>query len=954
MCPSWVALVISCVAVLAVVAGLAVWLSVFRNWNTREDPTLEERPVPYTFDGSDAGMALARGAASWNFETGAATDTGTGPGPGLRCPEGGHAALCAMYVAPDGTSSPQLPVQPASTVDASYGDIDAGTLRSHLTRSVWSLVPTVVKTPEFVMRAVSAPFAMFGCSVFPVRFPNLSHVPTPGSQTNVTIHLAYAQATVCGRLYRVVLDASSCGGAPHGTLQVWKPADACGPESGSANRATHASVFTTGKQACLVGAHATTGGSWDNVTDVDGQDVTLEAALVRSLPVSAITVSGSVTARTESHGRTSSITTVQGVRVHLITGGAETVPQVVQGVANARSSPADVAHALVPLIQSCRIEILGEQPMVPAVGARESESYCARQPRLSEQGQDPGTVPRRIHMSYRTRDGRIAAGMWCSHARWKHLHPTYDFVFYDDDACRRLISNNFSSGVVDAYDTIIPTACKSDLFRSCAVLLHGGVYMDAKLFADEDVRLDCLLSHKLLNRHVAGGGRKPCHAMCCKEDHSPADLTRNVVVWDRPARAAYNGFFAFSRMHAVPLAHIEVVLGLVRSRQRPSSVLSFGPLALYEAMRRVYGTRDVASARNGSIANELRVQAVPAPARHVLGGEQAEAKAIPGPHVYNFLRFGEATVRGGRRIKHIYGCRNTHAIAENYGTYRRDQDRASILPHYARLWSQNYVFRTRMYPLVDASSALTSTSTVQMFATSLLLPGMHANASRVKRESPDGYAFLTQFGAESWVRRNAEPRTISAFNSLPDGVSKLYLAVLCLLHANGGLFVDLSVVPARPWQAAIRAARRSHGGAELVSVSRGPSTPTGHMIGCSAGADWIMRAIHSVVDHAERHPNTHLPSPAFGLVPPERSAAVTFDGTHFTLGRHVVGTAAHNQILNDLRMCGANVAAAKNQRFVPAHVLEADGSQQVMGGFHLRARVCVCSGQDMWLDVLPE
>ena len=51
---------------------------------------------------------------------------------------------------------------------------------------------------------------------------------------------------------------------------------------------------------------------------------------------------------------------------------------------------------------------------------------------------------------------------------------------YDDTMCRDFISNNFDSDVLYAYDSIIPYAFKSDLWRYCILYKYGGIYLDTK------------------------------------------------------------------------------------------------------------------------------------------------------------------------------------------------------------------------------------------------------------------------------------------------------------------------------------------------------------------------------------------------------------------------------------------------------------------------------------------
>ena len=52
--------------------------------------------------------------------------------------------------------------------------------------------------------------------------------------------------------------------------------------------------------------------------------------------------------------------------------------------------------------------------------------------------------------------------------------------YFDDNQCRNFIQNNFDYSVLKAYDSLIPTAYKADLFRYCYLYINGGVYIDCK------------------------------------------------------------------------------------------------------------------------------------------------------------------------------------------------------------------------------------------------------------------------------------------------------------------------------------------------------------------------------------------------------------------------------------------------------------------------------------------
>ena len=59
-------------------------------------------------------------------------------------------------------------------------------------------------------------------------------------------------------------------------------------------------------------------------------------------------------------------------------------------------------------------------------------------------------------------------------------NPEINFYIYDDIESRNFIKSNFTSKILYAYDQLIPSAYKSDLFRYCILYANGGIYFDIK------------------------------------------------------------------------------------------------------------------------------------------------------------------------------------------------------------------------------------------------------------------------------------------------------------------------------------------------------------------------------------------------------------------------------------------------------------------------------------------
>lgn len=53
-----------------------------------------------------------------------------------------------------------------------------------------------------------------------------------------------------------------------------------------------------------------------------------------------------------------------------------------------------------------------------------------------------------------------------------------NYEYYNDDNCRLFIKHNYNNNILKAYDSLIPTAYKADLFRYCILYKYGGIYGD--------------------------------------------------------------------------------------------------------------------------------------------------------------------------------------------------------------------------------------------------------------------------------------------------------------------------------------------------------------------------------------------------------------------------------------------------------------------------------------------
>jgi hypothetical protein len=87
------------------------------------------------------------------------------------------------------------------------------------------------------------------------------------------------------------------------------------------------------------------------------------------------------------------------------------------------------------------------------------------------------TIPKRIIQTWRK---DISKDMEYAIRVTKELNPDFDYVFYDDSDCEIFLKKHFDSSVLCAYNMLIPTAFRADLWRYCYLYIYGGIYMDIK------------------------------------------------------------------------------------------------------------------------------------------------------------------------------------------------------------------------------------------------------------------------------------------------------------------------------------------------------------------------------------------------------------------------------------------------------------------------------------------
>jgi hypothetical protein len=100
-------------------------------------------------------------------------------------------------------------------------------------------------------------------------------------------------------------------------------------------------------------------------------------------------------------------------------------------------------------------------------------------PRAIDTVESVSAIPRVIVQTYRT--STVVRPVQSAVARWQEMNPEFDYHFFDDEASRAFIEQNYPAEVLAAYDALIPGAYRADLWRYCYLAAKGGVYVDIRM-----------------------------------------------------------------------------------------------------------------------------------------------------------------------------------------------------------------------------------------------------------------------------------------------------------------------------------------------------------------------------------------------------------------------------------------------------------------------------------------
>jgi inositol phosphorylceramide mannosyltransferase catalytic subunit len=84
-------------------------------------------------------------------------------------------------------------------------------------------------------------------------------------------------------------------------------------------------------------------------------------------------------------------------------------------------------------------------------------------------------IPRIIHQTWKS--DRLPPLFRMYQETWRRLHPGWEYRFYDDAACRRIVESHFPD-LLALYDGCPHPVQRADIFRYLIVAREGGLYAD--------------------------------------------------------------------------------------------------------------------------------------------------------------------------------------------------------------------------------------------------------------------------------------------------------------------------------------------------------------------------------------------------------------------------------------------------------------------------------------------
>lgn len=158
-------------------------------------------------------------------------------------------------------------------------------------------------------------------------------------------------------------------------------------------------------------------------------------------------------------------------------------------------------------------------------------------------------------------DNLVWESLYLSAKNLQWYNPEYQYIYFDDERMLNFLTEHYSARFVSAYQTLVPGAYRSDVFRIAYLYKMGGVYFDTGF--------TCL---KPLRNIIEAND-----VFICSEDNHQTDLNQNLCY-------LHNAFIASVPGHCILEKYLDLVLSHIEHKNYTRDVLSItGPGALGQA-----------------------------------------------------------------------------------------------------------------------------------------------------------------------------------------------------------------------------------------------------------------------------------------------------------------------------------------------------------------------------------
>jgi len=115
-------------------------------------------------------------------------------------------------------------------------------------------------------------------------------------------------------------------------------------------------------------------------------------------------------------------------------------------------------------------------------------------------------IPLNTYTCWHTKE--LPTLMRINYERMTKEHPNFTHYLFDENDCYHFITEHFDKNVSDAYNMLIPSSYKSDLWRYCVLYINGGIYFDIKFYCVNGFKLIALTEKEYFVRDldISGGG----------------------------------------------------------------------------------------------------------------------------------------------------------------------------------------------------------------------------------------------------------------------------------------------------------------------------------------------------------------------------------------------------------------------------------------------------------------